>query len=1591
MRSTFGAMIALARGAATIVMVLLSCSFVAAGGSCPLPTTGLVQQLETDSGVATTGSTVTGWSDQTAQSNDLSASGNPQLLIGALNGMDVIAFDGVNDCLDRVATLNGFSTGNSDRTVLALVRYFDNTQGGPTYGNSDCNQAFGLGVAANGNLRLQGWCPENDFATSEFATGTGWLIQSVVLDSSELRHYRDGFLVGTDTHAFNTVATRMMIGGELDGSAFTSLEIAAVLVYDTALSNSDREAAEAYLRDKYLAIPCGSNLVPRADDDSAAVASAGSVVIDVLGGDEDLDGSIDATSVAIVEMPQRGTVSVDPVTGAVTYTHGGGADIVDYFRYTVDDNGGATSNVAEVGVAIGDPTCALVPLGLVLALEAESGVMTSGSTVTSWEDQSPAANDLLALGDPTLVPGVLNGQPVIEFDGTADLLERTTGLTDLPVDNANRSMFVVVNYESDGFGGVAYGTPSCNQAFGLSVDGSGDLTLTKWCADFDTANPGNGAGWLVQSALVQFGRFSHFQNAVLIDVGNHDFGTVASAIRVGSELDANPTLDMDVAAILLYDRALSPEEHSQVLGYLRKKYFDDPCGAAPVADDDTADVARLGSVQIDILAGDTDDSAIDPTTVVIVDPPTQGVISVDPLTGVVTYQHNTESLVAERFTYTVNDTEGAVSNVATVSIGINHPDCPRIESGLVLRVESGVGVSQVGNVVSSWSDLSPLGNDLSSQGDPEWIPNALNGHPVIRLDGINDKLERALGLSGMPTGNSDRTVFAVVNYVGTGPGGIGWGIPACNQAFLMIVLPNGDLMLTGWCGANSFNTLEPGTGAGWFSSAVRLSSGSYAQYKDGVLLDSGSHTFNTAMGSFVVGTESDCDPLVEMDVAEILVYDRALTEVERMSVEDYLHEKYFGPVCCVPVSITAAPMGQTVCEGDDVTFSVDVAGTPLFDYQWRFNGVEIPGATDSTLQIFNVNPSEAGSYDVLVTNECGTETSAAADLVVRTAPVISMQPSGATECEGATVLFDVSATGSAPLTYQWFFEGVAISGADMASLSVGPIGTIDAGAYTVLVSNDCGDVTSAPAVLDVLTAPAVTMDPIDSTVCPGAAVTFEVSALGSPTLTYQWRRDMNPISGATSPTLMLPSVLAADAGAYDCIVSNGCGDATSASAQLVVQSLPQVVSSPGDLTVCPGDPVLFSVTATGSEPLSYQWRRDGVAIAGATLATFSIASAVAGDAGSYDCVVTNPCGDDGSAPAVLTVSTLPEITTDPIAATVCPGADVTLTVAASGSAPLSFQWRRNGLAVPGATTATLLLSAVTDLDAGDYDCVVMNPCGMDVSAVATVAVLEAPTVTMPPMSQSACPGDNVTFTVAASGAAPLSFQWRLNGVMIPGAVTDMLQLMNVSAGDAGLYDCVVSNVCGSDASATAQLTVLAATEIVTDPIGGLFCEGLTVTLSVVATGEGMLTYQWRRAGVAIPGADQDIFSIPNVQLADADTYDVVVTGACGSVTSAAATVLVEICLEPFSRGDCSADGQYNIADAIVALGALFPSGAPPVLTCLDACDCNDDGEFNLADAVCMLGGLFGPTTVPPAAPHPGCGVDPTDTDPLDCALYGNCP
>jgi plastocyanin len=189
----------------------------------------------------------------------------------------------------------------------------------------------------------------------------------------------------------------------------------------------------------------------------------------------------------------------------------------------------------------------------------------------------------------------------------------------------------------------------------------------------------------------------------------------------------------------------------------------------------------------------------------------------------------------------------------------------------------------------------------------------------------------------------------------------------------------------------------------------------------------------------------------------------------------------------------------------------------------------------------------------------------------------------------------------------------------------------------VAVTNIVGSVTSKAATLTVDSAPVITTQPASQTVVAGTNVTFTVVATGLPAPTYQWFLNGAAVSGATKASLTINNTKAANAGSYTVAVTNTLGSATSNGATLVVIVPPAITTQPKSQTVNPGTNVTFTVVATGTPTLAYQWTFDGTAISGATTSALTLNSVQVAAAGDYSVTVTNSGGIVTSNAAVLNV------------------------------------------------------------------------------------------------------------------------------------------------------------------------------------------------------------------------------------------------------------------------------------------------------------------------------------------------------------------
>lgn len=278
----------------------------------------------------------------------------------------------------------------------------------------------------------------------------------------------------------------------------------------------------------------------------------------------------------------------------------------------------------------------------------------------------------------------------------------------------------------------------------------------------------------------------------------------------------------------------------------------------------------------------------------------------------------------------------------------------------------------------------------------------------------------------------------------------------------------------------------------------------------------------------------------------------------------------------------------------------------------------------------------------------------------------------------------------------------------------------------------------------------------------------------------------------------------------------------------------------------------------------------------------------------------------------------PVILSPPLSQTVNAGQPVSFFVLPAGAEPLAFQWQFNGTNLPAATSTSYSINTVLASHAGTYTIVVSNASAVVTgNALLTVTGLDRPPViASQPQSQSVPVGAPAMFSVIASGAPPLAYQWFFDGAPLPGATAATYTIPAAQYAHAGAYSATLSNANGAIISSNALLTVTLplAPVIVSDPESQSFVAGGALALTVKADSAVSPQYQWRRAAIPLPGATDSTLIISPVQPGDAGNYDVVVSNAGGSVTSAVAVVTIVIVPPPqVTLPGKTAAGQFQIA------------------------------------------------------------------------------
>lgn len=655
--------------------------------------------------------------------------------------------------------------------------------------------------------------------------------------------------------------------------------------------------------------------------------------------------------------------------------------------------------------------------------------------------------------------------------------------------------------------------------------------------------------------------------------------------------------------------------------------------------------------------------------------------------------------------------------------------------------------------------------------------------------------------------------------------------------------------------------------------------------------------------------------------------------------------------------ITAQPRGQAVPVGGNGMFSVSVIGNQPFSYQWFFGVTELPGETNATLTVTNVQFANAGNYSVRVTNWVGAVTSDDARLNVYPLGVglqsISAPAAVDMVYDDARDIMYIS-SGNAILRYcvssnlflTPFQMGTTLAGLDLSpdgnTLVVGDhdggstnvwVFVVDLktgqsrqvsfargweyGIYWLAYGNDNAVLTTSdwginsgssalrryePATDNTTNIMSVFMRSRPTASGDGSVIVIGEGSVSSGNV-FKYNVATRQIAGTAQCNQFSWIHPGANRNGTQFTYSMDSGTYVINSNMSVIYTIggPYLAARPVGLVYHPAQDLMFVA-----------WAGSRVVRALETINFTEVARYDFGfDFGSSErttyrmrisrdgTLLMARTGGDGINSVWGGISYLrlnaapPTISAQPASTSAFFGSNATFTVQAIGTPPFNYQWRFSGTNLSGATDASLILTNLQPNQAGGYSVLVCNPAGCVTSSVATLTLDGAPIITVQPTNQTVIAGDGVSFSVAAVGTTPFTYQWLLFGTNFSGPNANPFTIADAQAANAGDYSVILNNTYGSATSSVATLTVTPTAPVITQqPLTQRIPAGENLILTVAAKGTEPLSYQWRFKGADLPGQTGTSLTLVNLQAEDAGDYVVVVSNSVNVTLSDTATLTV---------------------------------------------------------------------------------------------------
>lgn len=546
------------------------------------------------------------------------------------------------------------------------------------------------------------------------------------------------------------------------------------------------------------------------------------------------------------------------------------------------------------------------------------------------------------------------------------------------------------------------------------------------------------------------------------------------------------------------------------------------------------------------------------------------------------------------------------------------------------------------------------------------------------------------------------------------------------------------------------------------------------------------------------------------------------------------------------------------------------SGGSRVTYQWSSstsravaNGPKFTGVLTPILTIFNTDEYDAGTYSLVATLNDGAREANGIDLTqsmftrqlgVNQPTEIGRQPISQVVCKGSDFVLNFTTKRGSSIAYEWFKDGEklqantmytfasSVEGVNNYVLTVRNVDFSASGRYVCKITTSCGvsssenSVSTQEAIVYVAKGTQIDKEPVSQVVSAGSTAKFEVAAaeatgsFGISPVRYEWSKngviigDNGRFGGASTPVLSIKNVAGTDAGNYSVKVIGSCGEATSQTFTLTLGTV-TINAVAATVDACQTSDAKLEVNATASVPgldVEYHWFKgdvqlfDGPKYSGAHTNALTVKNAQTSDAGQYKAMAVAPTAVNISASTNvgLNLYAATVITTAPTGKKVCEGAKETLTVTATGGGTMTYQWKKDGQDIAGATASSYEIASMDAASAGSYTVVATGACG-PVSASANIVYSTKPTVTLPEPAETIKSGAKLSLSVNASEDGTTSYKWFLNGTALTDANATNREYIkfNVTNADAGKYHCEVTNDCGTTKSAEIDVKVTLTTSV----------------------------------------------------------------------------------------------------------------------------------------------------------------------------------